>query len=527
MTVYVVGLDGADWSLLRPWIEEGRLPAFARVVEEGVSGDLESTLPPVTFPAWKCYSTGKTPGKLGVYEWFAYDRATNEIGANDASDFRSLEYWDVLADEGRRAGVVNMPTTHPASARQRDGADGGESEDDGEVFLVAGSPASERKELTKPTELKAELLDAVPEYRVKPDLVLDEATPGELVAEATALFEQRFDAATWLADEKDCEVVHTTLFATDTLQHRLWDRPEKLRDAYERIDELLGDLLDRDDAEAVVLMSDHGFQKIDEIFLVNQWLLDRGDLAIEASETRDVLSNVGLTEERLKRVVDRLGLVNLAQSLVPESVQRLFPSESGRVAIQDADIDWDRTKAVSLGRGPIYLNRDAFGSDDEADRYAEEIAADLEALETPAGEPVAAAVHDPTDVYTGEMPDGPDLLVEYGPGVDAPEAIGGDVFGETTEWLATHRRSGVFAAWGEEIAEGDADLQLYDLAPTLLHYLDTPVPEDADGDVRVDVLTGGPAERDVLDGPPSSVDEGGRGAGREVEETLRELGYME
>jgi predicted AlkP superfamily phosphohydrolase/phosphomutase len=516
MTVYVVGLDGADWSLLRPWIDEGALPTFARILDEGVTGDLESTLPPVTFPAWKCYSTGKTPGKLGVYEWFGYDRRTNEITANDASDFRSAEYWEVMADEDTRAGVVNMPTTHPADA-------GGRT-DDG-VFVIAGSPASERKKLTAPDALKNDLLEVISDYRVKPDLVLDEATSDELVAEAAALFEQRFRAATWLADERDCDLVHTTLFATDTLQHRLWDRPEKLRAAYERVDELLGALLDRDDAEAVVLMSDHGFVEIDEIFLVNQWLLERGDLAIETSETRDLLATAGITEERLKRLVDKLGLVNLAHSVVPESIQRLFPSESGRIAIQDTAIDWERTKAVSLGRGPIYVNRDAF-SDDDAEQYASELAADLEALEVPAGGPVATAVHDPVDVYTGDQPRGPDLLVEYTPGIDAPEAIGGDVFGETTEWLATHRRTGIFAACGENVADGSADLDLYDLAPTLLHYLDVPVPEDIDGDVRTDVLTGEPADRTVEWGPPTATERERQGAGEEVEEMLRELGYM-
>ena len=514
MTVYVVGLDGADWSLLGPWADEGHLPAFARIFDEGAVGDLESTLPPVTFPAWKCYSTGKTPGKLGVYEWFAYDRATHEISANDASDFRSREYWDVLADRGLRAGVVNMPTTHPPDASEG-------------VFVVAGSPASERREFTSPESLKNDLLGEVPDYRIKPDLVLDEATPDELVAEAAELFEQRFEAATWLADEKDCDLVHTTLFATDTLQHRLWDRPEKLREAYERVDGLLADLLDRNDAEAVVLMSDHGFAEIRETFLVNQWLLERGDLAIRDSETRDVLATVGLTEERLKRLVDRLGLVNLAQSLVPESIQRFFPSESGRVAIQDADIDWGRTKAVSLGRGPVYVNRDAFTDDDAADAYAEELAADLEALETPAGDPVAKAVHDPADIYTGERPRGPDLLVEYATGVDAPEAIGGGVFGETTEWLATHRRTGVFAAWGDDLASVTADLELYDLAPTLLHYLGAPVPEDVDGEVRFDVLAGDSADRGVERGPPTATDATGKRAGEEVEETLRELGYLE
>jgi predicted AlkP superfamily phosphohydrolase/phosphomutase len=520
MTVYVVGLDGADWSLLRPWARDGMLPAFRRVLDEGVDGDLQSTLPPVTFPAWKCYSTGKTPGKLGVYEWYAYDREEQALSANDASDFTSREYWEVLADHDIDAGVVNMSTTHPANARDLDGVD-----------LVAGSPANERKTLTNPESLKGELLEEIPEYRVKPDLVLDEATPDELIAEGRELFDQRFDAAEFLADERDRDLVHLTLFFTDTLQHRLWDRPEYLKAAYEHVDERLGELLDRDDADAVFLMSDHGFVEISEIFLPNQWLADRGDLAFETDGTRTLLSSVGLTEERLKRTVDRLGLVSLAQRLVPKSVQGLFPSESGRVAIQDAAIDWTATKAISLGRGPIYVNHAAFADAEDpaaaAERYRQSLAEDVESLETPDGQPVASAVHDPADVYTGDRERGPDLVVEYTTGVDAPEAIGGDTFGERTEWLATHRRTGVFAGWGEHVAAGSADLELYDLAPTLLHYFDVPVPEDVDGDVRTDVLDGDPADRDVEYGPPSAIGASDHGAGEEVEETLRELGYLE
>jgi hypothetical protein len=54
-----------------------------------------------------------------------------------------------------------------------------------------------------------------------------------------------------------------------------------------------------------------------------------------------------------------------------------------------------------------------------------------------------------------------------------------------------------------------------------------PVPADVDGDVRTDLLTGAPAARDVETGPPTGRAAGGREAGAEVEETLRDLGYME
>jgi predicted AlkP superfamily phosphohydrolase/phosphomutase len=239
------------------------------------------------------------------------------------------------------------------------------------------------------------------------------------------------------------------------------------------------------------------------------------------------LATVGLTEERLKTFVDRLGLVNLAQALVPESVQRAFPSESGRVAIQDVDIDWSQTKAVSLGRGPIYVNDGAFDDSAAKNDYIEELTDALTTLETPAGDPVAAEVHDPADIYTGQLYAAPDLVVEYTTGVDAPESIGGEVFGETTEWLATHRPTGIFAAWGDRIATGTANLSLYDLAPTLLHYLDSPVPKDMDGDVRFDILTRPAVDRDVTVGAPTATAHDGTQADRDVEDTLRELGYLE
>lgn len=513
MSLYVVGLDGAEPSLLRRWADEGHLPAFSRLFEEGVSGGLETTLPPITFPAWKCYSTGKTPGKLGVYEWFAFDRDGPSIGTNDSSDFRSREYWDVLADKGYTPATLNMPTTHPPNT------------DDG-VLCVAGSPASERGEFTKPASLKKELLEAVPEYRVKPDLVVGQASPNELVEEAKTLIDQRFDAAEWLAAEKGADPIHFTVFVTDTVQHRLWDRPERIRELYEHIDKRLGRILDDPDA-TVVCMSDHGFTEIETTFYPNQWLATRGDLVVGSDATKGALAKVGLTRERLKRFVDALGLVNLAQSVIPESAQRYFPSESGRTAIQDAAVDWTETKALSLGRGPIYLNDAAFEDAAAKRAYRDELRAELRSLHTPDGSPVSAAVHNPDSFYTGDVPDGPDLLVEYAEGVDAPESIGGDVFGGHSDWLATHGRTGLFAAAGDSFGEGEVELDIYDLAPTLLHLLDEAVPVDTDGEVRSDLLDGEAANRPVETGPPSATAAGGRRAGAEVEETLRDLGYVE
>ena len=65
----VIGLDGATLDLVRPWAAQGHLPHLAKLIAEGTHGPLESTLPPVTSPAWPSFVTGKNPGRHGVFDF--------------------------------------------------------------------------------------------------------------------------------------------------------------------------------------------------------------------------------------------------------------------------------------------------------------------------------------------------------------------------------------------------------------------------------------------------------------------------
>ena len=67
--VLIFGIDGATLDLIRPWAEAGYLPNLGRLMADGVQGDLESTLPPVTSPAWPTFMTGCNPGKHGVFDF--------------------------------------------------------------------------------------------------------------------------------------------------------------------------------------------------------------------------------------------------------------------------------------------------------------------------------------------------------------------------------------------------------------------------------------------------------------------------
>jgi len=88
----ILGLDRAYWALLEPWLDDGRLSNVQALRENGVWTDMESAHPPVTCPNWRCYSTGKNPGKLGVYWWEAIDTDARTLTTPDSRSFKSANY---------------------------------------------------------------------------------------------------------------------------------------------------------------------------------------------------------------------------------------------------------------------------------------------------------------------------------------------------------------------------------------------------------------------------------------------------
>ena len=67
--VLVIGLDGATFRTLGPWAAAGEMPELARLMAAGCHGELRSTFPPLTPPAWSSFMTGKNPGKHGIFSF--------------------------------------------------------------------------------------------------------------------------------------------------------------------------------------------------------------------------------------------------------------------------------------------------------------------------------------------------------------------------------------------------------------------------------------------------------------------------
>ena len=107
---------------------------------------------------------------------------------------------------------------------------------------------------------------------------------------------------------------------------------------------------------------------------------------------------------------------------------------------------------------------------------------------------------------------------------------------ETSEWGGTHRLHGIVIAGGPAFKSGAeiANARLIDIAPTLLHLLNVPVPEDMDGKVLTSIFhpdflsahavrAGAASGTSGADRPSGYTDE----ESAKVEERLQALGYLE
>ncbi|MCZ6824654.1 MAG: alkaline phosphatase family protein [Gemmatimonadetes bacterium] len=133
----VVGLDGQDPGLTDRYMEEGRLPNFKRLAEEGCYHRLRSTYPSISPVAWSSFATGVHPAKHNIFDFLNRDLRTYlpllssaRIGrvkrVLKVGRFRvplgkpairllrkSRPFWSILGARGIWSTVLRVPITFP------------------------------------------------------------------------------------------------------------------------------------------------------------------------------------------------------------------------------------------------------------------------------------------------------------------------------------------------------------------------------------------------------------------------------
>ena len=507
--LFVVGLDGATFDLIRPWAERGHLPTLQRLMQGGAWGELRSTIPPMTAPAWTSFATGKNPGKHGLYDWISRDHDSYDVSPLTAQHIAEPTLWSLLSDSKRRLCVFNVPMTYPPQPVNG--------------LMVSGMPApSTRVTITYPPSLLEEIQQVVGEYLLYPD-------PGQAYSDAGVdaflerlyrTTETRLRTLDYLRKREAWDFLMVVFNGTDTVQHALWKymspahplhdpaKAKRYGDAilryYQFVDEALGRLLDSlDDDTVLLIMSDHGFGPFHKFIHVNNWLRQQGWRRLKRTpktRAKSALFRLGFAPMPIYNFLMRLGLGGLKREVVRGKGQGLLKT----LFLSFDDVDWRRTVAYSLGNiGQIYLNmrgREPLGTvapGAEYEALRDEIIERLQELRDPeTGEAVVQEIYRREKIYNGPaLERAADILfiptrMEYF-GFGEYEFGSNRIIEAMKRGISgTHRMNGVLLLHGKPVRPGGQikGASLCDLAPTILHLMGEPVLSDMDGRVLTEAL---------------------------------------
>ncbi len=547
--VWVIGLDGVPWTLLQPWIDAGHLPTLARLQKGGAWGGLRSTIQFLTAVAWTSFLTGLNPGKHGIFDFVRRIPGTYKQELTNASLRSGRSIWRILSDAGRRVGVVNVPMTFPPEPVNG--------------FLISGldTPGLDSS-YTYPPELKAEVNDvhfiAVSTVGKSHAQYLQETLEG---------VDKRFELLWRTINREPLDFYMWVEMETDAIQHCSWHlmadpslpNHDAILQVYKRIDQHLARLVDTlPDDVTLIVMSDHGAGPIVKTVYLDRWLAQQGWLHYKQGKELTL-------SDRMRRLA-RKGVKNsfyLAQRFLPVSVKGFLKRFTGAHAavetfMEQAEIDWSRTKAYSVGNlGNINLNikgRDPEGviEPDQVEAFIEELTEALYKLRDPdTGERMVAQVIRREELYTGPLVDrAPDLLIRWvddkylavkdydanpnGPIFGTKQKFGRHGAAYALDQTGTHIIEGIVIFYGKGVRP-DVQLQnaeLIDLAPTILHLLQVPIPRAMDGKPLLEAFEPEIANRPVRYEEDDEFSSSGPGITltedeeRAIRERLQGLGYV-
>jgi len=514
MKVLVLGLDGATWDMLEPLLDEGLLPNLSRLREQGVSGSLRSVFPPLSPVAWTGVMTGKNSGKHGIFEFLEHGHDPLRGRVNSSRAIQSELLWEIAARYGKRTVAGGVPMSYPPRPATRFPG-----------FFLGDflSPAAATDFASDPV-LFAELEQAVGPYRPWATAIHDGGNEAAVLDDLHSFLDQHLKAIQFMMDRCDWDLLIFDLMATDRFQHELWHvwdfthrvargrerelaalRP-KLIEFWQTLDRGIGAIEANLPGDAALLMiSDHGFGPIEHYVNFNVWLLEHGYIALQDSlyvKQKHWFYSKGITPEWFYGLMNRFGLGSHRVSRFRGKQNSLMDRLGESIFLSRRHIDWSRTRAYAQGNfGQIFLNLEGRQPNgcvtrEDARPLLDDLKAALGTIPHPETcQPLVEHVYERDELYHGPHAHlAPDLTVvltdwryrTIGLHDFTTHKVIAPAFGPTGD----HRMEGILIGAGPTFRTGATPrgAELLDIAPTVLHLLGVPVPDDMDGRVLTELL---------------------------------------
>jgi predicted AlkP superfamily phosphohydrolase/phosphomutase len=438
--VAILGLDSIPSNLFfRKLLPQ--LPTIRQLCERSIFGTLKSCDPPITIPAWQVMATGKSPHQLNVYGFrerkgFSY----TEISLANSTMFKEKRLWDILAEDGRTSCLFAVPPSFPPYPVK------------GNLVSCHITPDG-KSSYTYPKQLQPELEELFGSYI--PDVVFRSHEREKVREGLYSMSEQHFGIMEHLIKNKPWDFFMGVEIGPDRLHHVFWKffdpkhhlyvKGNKYESAipeyYRFIDEKIKNLISLfDDDTLIFIVSDHGTKGMQGAFCINEWLIEKGYLALKTE---------------------------------PKKIMKL----------EEADVDWTRTTAWGWGGyyARIFLNvrgREEKGMVDRSDyeKIRRKLIQDLKRIKTPKGKIMGVRVFAPRGGPEAKTPD----LMVYLRNLNWRSA---GTVGHNTLYLkendtgpddSVHSKEGIFLIYNKKnkfYGQGNLRLGIQDIAPTILKAL--------------------------------------------------------
>lgn len=524
--ILILGIDGADWEILNPLIQQGKLPFLAKVKKTGIYANLISTIPSISAPAWASFQTGVSPAKHGVFDFedIVYQKIhkTSPKKLIDSRSVKGAKFWDYLEQAGLQGCFINLPLTYPfptrLPARQATNS-----------ILVSSllTPTNEVYSNNKEVYRQLKQMDYIVDVAPLTKTLSEEksfAQRNKTFHNVLKMTQARKAAALKLIN-KNFDVFFCLFRGSDVLQH-LFLGEEEIEKYYRQLDKTLGEIYKYhntlfQDNTLTFIISDHGFHQKPryKLHLVN-WLIEQGYLAKKPSEPR-TLTLFRPLYRPIKSLIER-------GSLKVTAIK--FKDMVWGKTLQQTSQEFFRSSTISAVHFGIYC----------PSSQKKKISSQLKQL-TYQKKKVFQLVYAKEEIYQGKYAQFlPDIL--FVPTEDFaidPFPLREKVFTFNASPLrGDHRstREGIFLGIGKELARGKiTDLHIEDILPTSLFILDQALPQNLDGKVRKAIFrqssqlakrkvkfTDKPLypDRTVTEKTVSNKDQ------EQIKEKLRNLGYF-
>ena len=267
---------------------------------------------------------------------------------------------------------------------------------------------------------------------------------------------------------------------------------------YAQIDKLLASFFEENKDTNFILFSDHGFGKTpNKLVYINSWLAEKKYLLYKNSILKQV-------NNKYKKAYYSLGWM-LEKRLPVKIYNKIYPILKRNKKVNKTNICIDPTETelfcLNNKKTCAYLSQ-KWGitlikqNIKEYEQFREKIINELKNMKDK-DEAIFQEVLKKEKIYpTAEKyQEIPDIIFTLNPKYEA-RAGHNNKFIETPKkpWrvAGSHefQRKGIFIAYGPDIQEGKRikDIQIYDIAPTILHIYGVPIPKDMDGRVLMEIF---------------------------------------